>query len=383
MSLTSPASFVGQAGSLRRVVNPPSRRQFTATLWAPLAFARHERRLVISCSPDNDLYRALQRVPRYSTPEQALHHAHPGSGVLLLEGGYPDTLRAQAQKKRLRVYVESALPEKPRVANRERAVVISSFFGDALPPMSILSLHSCRYIPLSGGKTHLTLAKVAGFDKAVFGLPPQTYPILIEQESDQLLLASTPLSRFVTARYGPSAAWIIVWQQILRWLTHQQDFEIHATPSVRPAFSAAAVLPADAEKTAAAKAVEWYSAARLFIHPSWAHKLEEAIAFEDRVGPAPTEDMPVGDGTLGMIEGHSSKILLDGSQPARWWIRADCVGETAMVLALAKRPRIATNLVDFLMKSKMATGARLDPANVAYGLIGWNEATRYYKDEDG
>jgi hypothetical protein len=383
MSLTSPASFVGQAGSLRRVVNPPSRRQFTATLWAPLAFARHERRLVISCSPDNDLYRALQRVPRYSTPEQALHHAHPGSGVLLLEGGYPDTLRAQAQKKRLRVYVESALPEKPRVANRERAVVTSSFFGDALPSMSILSLHSCRYVPLSGGKTHLTLAKVAGFDKAVFGLPPQTYPILIEQESDQLLLASTPLSRFVTARYGPSAAWIIVWQQILRWLTHQQDFEIHATPSVRPAFSAAAVLPADAEKTAAAKAVEWYSAARLFIHPSWAHKLEEAIAFEDRVGPAPTEDMPVGEGTLGMIEGHSSKILLDGSQPARWWIRADCVGETAMVLALAKRPRIATNLVDFLMKSKMATGARLDPANVAYGLIGWNEATRYYKDEDG
>jgi hypothetical protein len=84
-----------------------------------------------------------------------------------------------------------------------------------------------------------------------------------------------------------------------------------------------------------------------------------------------------------MIEGHSSKILLDGSQPARWWIRTDCVGETAMVLALANRSNIAKSLADFLMQSKMFTGARFDSGNVAYGLLGWNEATRYFKNEDG
>jgi hypothetical protein len=93
--------------------------------------------------------------------------------------------------------------------------------------------------------------------------------------------------------------------------------------------------------------------------------------------------MPVGDGTLGVLEGHSSKILLDGSQPARWWIRADCVGETAMVLALANQQKVAANLVDFLVRSKMANGSRLDPASVSYGLLGWNEATKYYKNEDG
>jgi hypothetical protein len=360
-----------------------SRRQFAATIWAPLAFAREERRLVLSCSADNDLYRALSSIRRYATPEQAIDHASPGTGVAILTGTVPENLLAQARQKHLRLYMESSSSENVRIANRERGVVTTSFFGDALPPLSILSLHSCRYGPLSGGKAHLTLAKVAGFDKAVFGLPPEAYPLLIEREQDQILLASTPLSRFITGRYGPSAAWIIVWQQILRWLATPRRIEMHATPPVRPSFSASSSLPADAEKTAASKAVEWYSSARLFIHPSWAHKLDEAVAFEDRVGPAPTQDMPLGDGTLGMIEGHSSKILLDGSQPARWWIRADCVGETAMVHALANRTRIAGNLIDFLMKSKMFTGARLDPSNVAYGLLGWNEATRYFKDEDG
>jgi hypothetical protein len=368
-----------------------SRRQFVASLGAPLAFARRVPPIVLSCSPGNDLYRALSLAPRFSTPDEAIHHARPGTGVLLLADGYPETaisfpenLITQARKKRLRVYAEYASPEKPLVADRERAVVASSFFGDALPPMSILSLHSCRYLPLSGGKTHLTLAKVAGFNKAVYGLPPQTFPLLVERESDKILLASTQLSRFVTSRYGPSAAWTIVWRQILRWLlADQQDVEIRPAPSIRPAFSASSPLPADAEKNAVSQAVQWYFNARLFIHPSWAHKLEEASVFEDRVGPAPTRDMPVGDGTLGLLEGHSSKILLDGSQPARWWIRADCVGETAMVLALANRPRIAANLIDFLLQSKMATGSRLDPANVAYGLLGWNEATRYFKDEDG
>jgi hypothetical protein len=376
------SSFV--AGSLPRVGNPLSRREFAVSLWAPLAFAREERRLVLSCSADNDLYRALSPIQRFATPEQAIQHARPGTAVAILNEPFSETLLAQARQKHLRLYFESTPNENARVANRERGVVTSSFFGDSLPLMSLLSLHSCRYGPLSGGKTHLTLAKVAGFDKAVFGLPPETYPLLIEREQDQILLASAPLSRFVTARYGPSAAWVIVWQRILRWLlANPRHIEVHATPSVHPAFSASASLPAAAEKNAASKAVEWYSSARLFIHPSWAHKLEDAVAFEDRVGPAPTQDMPLGDGTLGMIEGHSSKILADGSQPARWWIRADCVGETAMVFALAKRTRIAENLAGFLMKSKMFTGARLDPSNVAYGLLGWNEATRYYKGEDG
>jgi hypothetical protein len=143
-------------------------------------------------------------------------------------------------------------------------------------------------VPLPGGKTHLTLAKVAGFYRAAFGLPAETNALLVEHESESALFASAQLSRFITARYSPSAAWIIVWQKILRWLlTNQDQIEIRATVSVRPAFSLSALLPADAEKNTVANAVEWYFSARLFIHPSWAHKLEEAAVFEDRFGLLP------------------------------------------------------------------------------------------------
>lgn len=62
-----------------------------------------------------------------------------------------------------------------------------------------------------------------------------------------------------------------------------------------------------------------------------------------------------------------------------------------MVLMLADRlkaqsghRKVAENLLEFLLlRSKMATGPKLDPENAAYGLLGWNEATKYFKNEDG
>jgi hypothetical protein len=387
-----------------------TRRQFGASLLAPLAVARSGAAVVFSCTARNDVYRALSTaqatLPRYNTPELAIAQAPPGAGVLLLADGYPDTrvpfsdgLASEARKKRLRVFVEyadrrgNAGPTK--TADKERAVVPSSFFGSALPPMSILSLHACRFLPLpqpdAKARTHLMLAKVAGFDNAVFGLPQDNvYPLLIETEPDRVLLATTQLSRFITARYGPAAAWPIVWRRILEWLS-ESKLNIEWQPTVHPAWPPSARLPLDVEKSAAVEGAGWYFGARLFVHSSWAHKLHDARSYEDRVGPAPTAAMPVGDGSLGMIEGHSSRIEFDGSQPARWWIRADCVGETSMVLTLTRRlsarshyQQVAQNLLDFLLlRSKMATGAKLDPANPAYGLIGWNEATKYFKDEDG
>jgi hypothetical protein len=150
-----------------------SRRQFVASLGAPLAFARRVPPIVLSCSPGNDLYRALSLAPRFSTPDEAIHHARPGTGVLLLADSYPEAaisfpenLITQARKKRLRVYAEYASPEKPLVADRERAVVASSFFGDALPPMSILSLQLVSLSVALGRQDSLDAGKSGWFQQS-------------------------------------------------------------------------------------------------------------------------------------------------------------------------------------------------------------------------
>lgn len=389
-----------------------SRREFGPALTSTLLAAGVARDLIFCCSAENDLYRALSpgriAYARYNDPEIAVARAKRGAGVLLLADRYPDAfvhlsprLLAAAREKKLKLFAEfvqtGAEMLDRRISNRERGVVASDFFGAALPKLSILALHACHYVPLPArledATLHLVLAKVAGFNKAVFGLPShEVFPLLAEYASENLLLTTTQLSRFRTARYAPAAAWTFLWRRILAWLgSDASATSMKWEPTVRPRWSSREPLPDDAEKTALKNAAEWYFRARLFVHPSWAHKLEAARKYPDSVAPAPSAAMPVGNGTLGLLEGHSSKIELDGSQPARWWIRADCVGETAMVLAMANRvaatPKymtIANNLLDFLLfSSRMSTGARLDPSNVAYGLLGWNETKKYFKDEDG
>ena len=67
--------------------------------------------------------------------------------------------------------------------------------------------------------THLVSARVAGYDTAVYGLPEETWPLLFEYgKRGDLLIATTKLSQFVTARYAPSRGWAEVWKMILTWL---------------------------------------------------------------------------------------------------------------------------------------------------------------------
>jgi hypothetical protein len=394
----------------------PSRREFAALLLTSFAAATGAalESLVFCCSGDNDLYRTLSsgqsRIPRFDNVSEAIEKAGRHSGVLMLADEYPEkavelpkAALSQARDKGLRLYVEFVRStgegaDQPRTAKWERAVVASDFFAPSLTRGRLLSLHRCRYLPSAAFEsgvvsTHLTVARVAGFDTAVFGIPAKdNHPLLVENRAAQMLVATSALSRFITARYEPVNAWTIVWKSILTWLSsNRKQTDLIWTPAVRPSFAAQAELPAPAEGDAVRRGSHWYSQARLLIHPSWAHRLEEAHNFEDQVGPAPSQTLPVGDGSLGILEGHSSRILPDGSQPARWWIRADCTGEAAMVLSLVhklnprdKQDQIARNLVDFLLlRSRMATGLRLDSNNAAYGLLGWNETPNYYKGENG
>lgn len=336
--------------------------------------------------------------------------AEPGDAVALLADGLPAsagppdlTWWAQAKAKRLRVFVEY-----PQVApgaevgptaedDNLRGVVVSDFFGPELPPLRIVGLNGCVHRPTTAAHVHLVLARVVGIDTAVFGLADTpTVPLLFEPEAARLLVAAATLSRFVTSRSMPAAAWSIIWQAILRWLLPDAPAlpELRWDESVRPGFSRDDPLPADVEQRALRRAADWVITSRLLRHPDWPGEfLNRSLTF-NTVRERPGPDCPCGDGSLGMLEGFSSIIHADGSQPVRYAVRSDCAGEMAMLMSLdavlQRRPRrgvIAANLLDFtFITSDLASthGPRMAPAHPAHGLIGWelDKPTTFWADDN-
>lgn len=331
--------------------------------------------LTVKCAPDNDLWRVLTasgiQARRFDTAAEAIHRAPRGSGVLILADGYPDRTETvapdlfdRAAAKKLRLYIEypSSLPGhtvgQPRGARFERAVVVSR--------LRILGLHDCHYVPIAAANPEIVIARVAGFDRAVYGLPEHdVFPILFNDR--RLMVAATKLSQFVTARYAPAEAWRQIWVRILGWAMGTEPPDLRWTPEVRPAYTAADRLPDSTEAAAAQRNIDWYLRSRLLIDPTWERRVDEAASFPDRVGPAPGLDLPAGDGTLGLLEGFSSRIGADGAQQVRWWLRADCIGESSFPLALNPGTRpVARNLNDFLY---FKSGLQRDDA---FGLLAWS-----------
>ncbi|NQT52669.1 discoidin domain-containing protein [bacterium] len=341
--------------------------------------------LAFVCGEENDLYRVLtgrQRGwRRFQDARAAIDQARDGSGVLILADGYPAKTTAvapglleKAAAKKLRLYIEypSWLPGlevgEARRTEWERAVVASHAFGASLPPLSILAIHDCHYLPTQAAKPLIVLARVAGFDKAVFGLPKETAPILFEHSPGQVLVATTKLSQFVTARYGPAEAWATIWGHVLAWLRGGAALPRLAwTPTVRPTFGRDTRLPADAEQQAFRRGAEWFRRAQLRAGPAWS-------------------------GRDGLLEGYSSRVRLDGSQPVRRQLRNDCMGESSLALALAgvvtgdaQFLETAANLNDFIYtRSVLAQGPRADARSPSFGLVGWTTTAHgtYYGDDN-
>jgi drug/metabolite transporter (DMT)-like permease len=371
--------------------------------------------LVFCCQAGNDLYRAIggEKIgsPRFATPVEAVQAAAEGAGVLLLADGYPEkrtvvapAVLDQATKKHLRLYVEfpADLPGvqfgPPAASKLERGVVASKFFGQSLPPMRIVMINGCRYLPLTGGtsplKSHLVLARVAGVDMAVFGLKDTpTQPILFDHPRGNLLVATTKLSHFVTGRYMPQAAWRTIWETILtRLQPGVPPPPLAWTPTVRPSFGRDEPLPADVELQALHRSADWIMHARILRHPKWPQEVLDRALHYNTVRDMPSADWPSGDGSLGILEGYSSTIRADGSQPMRYAVRNDNMCEVAMLLAFdaTTRPRpqhraIAVNLLDYIfLKSGLALGNRANPASPEYGLVGWSfdYPNSYWSDDN-
>ena len=367
-------------------------------------------RLVFCCRADNDLYRVMasggEPYPRCDTAADAIHAATEGAGVLILADGYPNeatpldaAIFAQTAAKKLRLYVEypSMLPNLevgktptylktgPYQAIVERTVVASDAFGSELKKMRIMMIHDCHYLPVETQNPHLVLARVEGYDTAVYGLPKETHPILFEHPRGDILVATTKLSQFVTGRYAPTEAWGPVWRMIFGWLQPGQTSPtLTWTPTVRPSYGKAEPLPADAEENAIQRGVAYYGKSRLFIHPSWPK--------DTGIDPIPAA-WPVGDGTHGIGECYISKrIFADGTQAVSRTVRSDCNLEAAMGLACgaaalgeSKYAETAHKLNDLIFfHSILSQGPRGDPKSPSFGLLGWgeNSAGIYYGDDN-
>ncbi len=263
----------------------------------------------------------------------------------------------QAAEKRLRLYVEypASLPGleigKPRAVAFERLVVNSDFFGASLRPMRILGTNGMSFVPVKGEKVHLVAARVAGVERAVYGLPEETFPILFEHPQFKALVATAGLSHFVTARYAPADAWRSVWSGVLRWLLPGRNLpDLKWTPTVRPSFGPDEALPTDVERSALGRGLDWYKHSKLIPPESRRAEIEKSPGNL----PVPPRDSPDGDGSLGICEAILASIHSDGSQWQGTSRRGDCNGESAAALALAGKAlgdpqaaQLAGNILDY------------------------------------
>lgn len=372
---------------------------FAGLFTSVMTFADASPALVFCCKPENDLARVAAECgiafTRYDTPGQTVFSAPEHAGVLFLADEYPaktvfvapECFETAAQKH-LRLYIEypAALPdmmvEPPKPLGLERLVVTSGFFGEALPPMRIAQINAGYIAGITAPNPLLVAAKVAGVDTAVFGLEnTPRMPALFEHPSGRILVGTVKLSHFVTGRYAPHDAWASIWRAVLTWLAPEREIpELKWAPTVRPSYSKEEPLPPDAETMALTRAAAWFDRSGVFRHSGWPREALDWALTYNTVRDRPADTWPRGDGSLGITEGYSSAIRLDGSQPMRYAVRNDCVSEAAMTLAFdsvihgaAPCAQKAANLIDYLYgASVMSQGTQNDPSSPMYGLIGWS-----------
>lgn len=375
------------------------------------AYAGHGPTLIFCGAQSNDLYRLLEKedlqLRHFSTAAEGVKAAAKGDALIIVADGYPATrtiiptdLLQTARRKQLRVYIEYpsaipglSIPDDTLHTRLERGVVTSPVFGARLGLMSILGINDCYFVPVKTDSPLVVLAKVAGLDKAEYGLSDvPAYPLLFHR--DNLLLATTKMTNFATGRYGPDDAWKSVWSYILTWLTGKEIFTFHTWPAdVTPMYTRSEALPLTAQAESIRKGVEWFSNARFYIHPDW-KALWKQYQGDGRnpVGPPLAADAANGNGLLGLLEGHASRINYNGRQQYRYWLRADVQGEAAYALAAAGKylhnadyQQRATNLIDFVFNvSNLRAAERNKQTSAAYGLLGWSDTHPhvYYGDDN-
>ena len=379
---------------------------------------KSKNNIFISCKADNDLYKTLKENKvaciRYNTPTEVIDNAVEGAGVLILADDYPTkttllnpALFDKARIKKLRLYVEypSYLPGinigESQHTQLERIVVSSPEIKNLIP-LQILILHSCNYVTVPTDNPLLVAGKVAGFDRAIYGLDSAANPhaILFKASPDNLLVSTTKLSQFVTARYAPKKGIQALWTYILQWVEGGNAPErlLDWSPTVHPSYTRDQALPSNAAVLAIKRATDWHTGARTLLNEQGWEEYKKRWKLNDSnvltTGPTLTKTHPlptakVGDGSYGILEGIQSQVNPDGSQPTRSSLRSDCNGESSLAFALRSKldgdkpsKLIAKNLLDWVyFRSGLFQN---DSGKANYGLIYWlpGNAQALYQDND-
>lgn len=355
---------------------------------------------------ENDLLSLLEdegyRVVRKDDVQRVLEQAPESSAVLLLSAGYPKRAqaltpaqRALIREKRLRVFAEYAtlsdtVPQPDTIAF-ERVVVVDSLSPE-LRPMDLLSVNRGWYIRQQADHPLMVIAKVAGFDTAVYGLAETpNYPLVYKAE-ENLWVSTSQLSNYARVRFAPDFRWKSFWETLMgNLLGHPVKFRTWES-LVHPTYGEHQELPDSARLASVRRGVQWFFNGHFLVDSSWKAQWLDRYQGDGRmpVGPSLPDDAADGDGTLGILEGHCSAIDGNGRQAYRYWMRNDVQGEASMAFAIAGKlfdresyRRIASNLVDYSF-DEFRDGPRNDPKSPTYGLLSWAVTTRntYYGDDN-
>ena len=354
----------------------------------------------------NDLVKLLKedhfKVRDNASATAAIDMAKPGSAVILVAGDYPDSPVALTEKdlasikeKGLKVFAEFAtLPgQNPEIKEISvERVVVTKEIGEELKPMDLLTINRAAYLETQAADPIMVIARVAGFDTAVYGLKDTPYSPLVYKQDDNLWISTSKLSNFARLRLIPERKWKPFWETMISDLTGRKvTFDSWPT-LISPAYSKNQNLPASARKDAVAKGIEWFFNGHFLIHPDWKESWLMKYMGDGTmpVGPELPDDASNGDGSLGVLEGHCSAVYKDGRQAYRYWIRDDVQGESSMAFAIAgelldnqEYKSIAERLSDYSFK-EFQDGPRSDPSSPTYGLLGWAYTHKwvYYGDDN-
>lgn len=346
-------------------------------------------KLTILATLENDLVQSLKSAGQSFTLVEdgdansltdALNKTPDGGGLLILSATYPSVSRRipgellkEAGKRNVRMLIE--YPDEvegltfgaPATIIYERVVVADEFLSSSVcgsvgpAKDTITMVNGCYYRPVEAENNHLCLAKVAGYDHIVYGLPQEVHPILFPHPGfDNALICTTSLSCFVRARYAPTAQIEGIWKALLYWLS-QENYMLKPAYDTMAAYSADECLPEDCEEKAVNRNIDWFAEHCIY---STGTNME-----------------------LGVIEGFESAVDCKGSQYMRQVLRSDCLGESAMAIAfgaaLQHDPHLgdtATRMTNLMMSSPSFYND--EPTSPMYGLINWFENGKIFYGDD-